>query len=950
MAQQTWPYPGARWWKFDFHTHTPASKDWDKANSGQNPPTPEQWLLQYMQAEIDCVAITDHNSGDWIDKLKSAYEKLGSERPKGFRELHLFPGVELSVNGGIHLLAIFEKGTASSHIVGLLSKVDYQGTEGDSDGVTSESIVKVIKAVVDAGGVAIPAHVDEPKGLLKLYASGSAKPAFDANTIRQVFDCGHVFAMEVSDRTVPKPEIYSNSKCKWTEVLGSDCHDFHGHRSPGSRFTWVKMAEPSLEGLRLALMDGDQFSIRRSDAATPFDPYHLPNHVIESIEVKDARYMGRGEPAVLTFSPWFNAVVGGRGTGKSTFVHALRLVYRRSDEISKLTNENEARRTFEQFKREPQNRNDESGALDYKTTRKTEIRAIVRRDELRHRLSWLQRGNGTAVEDESGGQWTPSSSQSITGDRFPIRILSQGQIVALAGESQAALIALIDEAAKIQPATAALEEATNRYYTLRTRIREFDAKLKGRDDLHVSLVDVQRKLATFEGKQHAEILRAYQQRTRQSREIDRQLDAATQLADRLLQDAERLSADNIPEGLFDAANEVDQGALAVVERLHTAIADAATAVREAGVRLRAVANQERLGLPTREWFVATVEARTKYALLTQELKQEGAGDPAEYGKLVQERQRLEMEIDRLDAIDKELGALRRDAIEQRAAVRIARQAISQGRESFLKTELSQNNYVRIELLRYGRGSRSLEGQLREVLGANDDRFEKDILLSENNAHESGLIVDLLRDLPEEADSAAVVVGRRVNELSERLEKACNGKGDFGGNFNNFLQREAANRPEFLDRLLLWSPEDSLKVEYSPKGDGKEFRPILQASAGQRAAAMLAFLLAYGDEPLVLDQPEDDLDNHLIYELVVQQIRENKLRRQIIVVTHNPNIVVNGDAEMLHALHFKAGQCRIQVAGSLLEVKMREEVCKVMEGGQEAFQRRYRRLGGETGHV
>ena len=55
--------------------------------------------------------------------------------------------------------------------------------------------------------------------------------------------------------------------------------------------------------------------------------------------------------------------------------------------------------------------------------------------------------------------------------------------------------------------------------------------------------------------------------------------------------------------------------------------------------------------------------------------------------------------------------------------------------------------------------------------------------------------------------------------------------------------------------------------------------------------MLAFLLAHGDEPLVLDQPEDDLDNQIIYSLVVTQMREDKLRRQIIVVTHNPNIVV-----------------------------------------------------------
>ena len=107
--------------------------------------------------------------------------------------------------------------------------------------------------------------------------------------------------------------------------------------------------------------------------------------------------------------------------------------------------------------------------------------------------------------------------------------------------------------------------------------------------------------------------------------------------------------------------------------------------------------------------------------------------------------------------------------------------------------------------------------------------------------------------------------------------------------------------------------------------------------------MLAFLLAQGAEPLVLDQPEDDLDNHLIYELVVRQIRENKLRRQLIIVTHNPNIVVNGDAEMLFALDFN-GQCFIKTEGALQQQNVRDEVCRIMEGGREAFSRRWHRLG------
>lgn len=114
--------------------------------------------------------------------------------------------------------------------------------------------------------------------------------------------------------------------------------------------------------------------------------------------------------------------------------------------------------------------------------------------------------------------------------------------------------------------------------------------------------------------------------------------------------------------------------------------------------------------------------------------------------------------------------------------------------------------------------------------------------------------------------------------------------------------------------------------------------------------MLAFLLVHGEEPLVLDQPEDDLDNHLIYELVVQQIRGRKQTRQLIVVTHNPNIVVNGDAELVHVMDFRQGQCRVVQAGALQEIKIRDEVCRVMEGGREAFERRYRRIGGEAPDV
>jgi hypothetical protein len=80
MASDVVSFPGARWWKFDFHTHTPASCDakWPPGSL-----SPEQWLLKFMAAKIDCVAITDHNTGNWIDKLKAAYASMQAQRDAG---------------------------------------------------------------------------------------------------------------------------------------------------------------------------------------------------------------------------------------------------------------------------------------------------------------------------------------------------------------------------------------------------------------------------------------------------------------------------------------------------------------------------------------------------------------------------------------------------------------------------------------------------------------------------------------------------------------------------------------------------------------------------------------------------------------------------------------------------------------------------------------------------
>jgi predicted ATPase len=171
-----------------------------------------------------------------------------------------------------------------------------------------------------------------------------------------------------------------------------------------------------------------------------------------------------------------------------------------------------------------------------------------------------------------------------------------------------------------------------------------------------------------------------------------------------------------------------------------------------------------------------------------------------------------------------------------------------------------------------------------------------------------------------------------------------------GRFDTRLIRLKNAKPQIFDRFESWFPEDLLRVKYSSITTNPKFNNLENGSDGQKAAAILAFLLSYGNEPLVIDQPEDDLDNTLIYDLIVKQIHENKSRRQLIIATHNPNIVVNGDAELVHVLKFAKGQIQLDQQGGFEEKSIRDAICMIMEGGRKAFDDRYKRITLEVNHA
>lgn len=123
-------------------------------------------------------------------------------------------------------------------------------------------------------------------------------------------------------------------------------------------------------------------------------------------------------------------------------------------------------------------------------------------------------------------------------------------------------------------------------------------------------------------------------------------------------------------------------------------------------------------------------------------------------------------------------------------------------------------------------------------------------------------------------------------------------------------------------------------------DGTEYKDSLTLSTGQKCTTILPILLMDSENPLLVDQPEDNLDNRFIYTTVVKRIREMKHRRQLIFVTHNPNIPVLGDAEKVFVLASTGTSAAKAQEGTVEECK--DEIVTLLEGGKKAFQERKRR--------
>lgn len=917
-------FPGSRWWKFDFHTHTPiGSSDY----RGDRTINPQDWLEHHRSRQIHCVVVTDHNGGEWLNQLKETLKNL-KEVDASWRDFFVLPGVEISCSSGVHVLAVLDENCDSKNVAALVGKCGYQGTLGDSNAVTTLSVVDVMRVIQGApwNGVAIPAHVDCNKGLFKaIHDAATLQDVLKAANALQVVDPGNL-TMLVKDETCQR------QLNKLARVQGSDSHN--AATAPSDAFTWLKMTKPSLEGLKLALAE-PELSVRSSHLTPEIEPKQW----IQSLEISDLDK--RRQKLRIEFNPWLNTVIGGRGSGKSSIVECLRLSLGRGSEAAEqLEDGHEVSKGISGFVRDMVTKN---------TTLKVTVSGAGALQG-RYRYEWAKDSSKQSVMRPDANdveEWvTTEIKHSDVLTDFPVRLLSQKQVHALATRP-GGLRQYIDasrcsnQREKIIKLKATFHASIKSFAEARLESRRCQDELKGWPQVKDDLAQVNESLDAYVKQGISDVLQTLQGVRAEKKAFNDFYDGVLADAKDLKASIESITLKEWQINLPSTHSSESETLVIAWRKSFESIRSAWQNINAQVLALHAQVDSLKSDAAFTCWNTKVSGEEEKCLLTLHAVKTQLGGQLQHVSVLQQTKEDLEKKDNLFKAIEQELSHANTLVSQRYQEMWQARKAITEARQTFVDqiNNNSSEETLKITLHCSAHYDQNCVDELKQLLGfkAADyvNAFFGDLEMEES----TGISATLNRQperLEEFKRAMDVFVVSQNTSIQTILEA------DLGSERSHIRSALKSISQQKIDELWAWFPEDRVQVQFR-QTNSDAWQDISEGSAGQKTGAMLSFILNEGDEPLILDQPEDDLDNENVSKLVVEQLRQSKSRRQVIVVTHNANIVVNGDAELVIPMAFRGGQIQMDPVGGLQDAVIRKKICDVMEGGEKAFRNRYQRV-------
>ncbi len=655
----------------------------------------------------------------------------------------------------------------------------------------------------------------------------------------------------------------------------------------------VRMTDPSFDAFKLAFLD-------------PESRVHLMSDLHERFlsQIKRVRFTGGYLADVdIQFSGHLDAIIGGRGTGKSTLLECIRYAIEQ-EPISE-----RAKRTH----REIVKQNLGAGRIEI------EIQSFVMQE--RHFSISRRYGEPAIVSDASG-----NTSTFRPADLLPrMEIFGQNEIFDIAQDSGG---------------------LTN---LLRRFIISKDAtdikRTKIQDDLRGNakrLIEARSKLAEIEDQ--VARLPKLEEQAKQFNEIglgeklaivpklekEKQLSSRIGEEQRNVQDALVGLEEALPDPTF-------LGEEAIKDLLHAQeirdIRDDLTALRVA---------LQTLIVNTKQKVTDTETAiKTKIINLSQ--------------KIAENETALEKEFSKIPAFQgrpgREIGTAYQQVLKDIEKIRPLK-ANRDTREQLVKELRKERDNLLADLSKATADTaaaidaelkvlrKKLEGKLRPYVDHEANRKElKDFLLKCNL---EGVGEARLRWLDEAEEFSPMKLAQTIRQGSDALRNA-------GWGITPAVAEALTKLSEacLLELEAMVLPDIiRLELNVAHSGGKEEYRPISRLSTGQQCTAVLHLLLLDNRDPLIVDQPEDNLDNAFIAERIVSELRTAKLGRQFIFATHNANIPVFGDAEWIGVLQASEGQANMpdEFQGAVDVPEIRSQSAFILEGGKEAFIQRKEKYG------
>lgn len=519
--KEMYQYKGTRWYKCDFHLHTTASQCFKDQNV-----TPEQWVKAAIDNGLNCVAITDHNNGMSVDEIKSAAEGT---------DLTVFPSVEITCDSSkVHLLVIFDVGKSSADVRDFLVRADIRASDfGKQEAATTKSIFDIADLAKIDGAIVIPAHIDEYNGLGSISVENLKKfyKEHDINAVQVVHKEFLDSKIQIKEneelKTIlndyynqPSPAIDDVTVKEWyTPVkyaienklailtFSDNPHEpnssKHGLWGIGSQYTWIKMdEEPSLEGLRQAFLL-PEYRIKNK-FEYPSMPYSKPALWIKSILISNTTITSGDEPFIIELSPQLNAIIGGRGSGKSSILRFIRGLFNRTVELNELT---EILKDHNDFYKKESGR-PKKGVL----TDKSVIEIEFVRNEILHKItaSNIIDSSNQTIRIERFNKNGTSEVISDEGylDFFEFEHYSQKQIYEIAQEPNALRERIDNSIDGLEKLKQDREHIKKLFLEKSAAIRTIDGLLSGKGKIETRIKDLEENIKKLQESGITELLTA----------------------------------------------------------------------------------------------------------------------------------------------------------------------------------------------------------------------------------------------------------------------------------------------------------------------------------------------------------------------------------------------------------------------------------------------------------